>query len=630
MFLMAVAVACFSSCDDQWEDEDVSGTRSQSLWEVISTREDLSQFKDVLVAGGYDEVLSSAGIYTVLAPNNEVMQTVASDHVSEVPGAHITVGQYTKAMLDTMTYLPMYNGKLAVLDSMHLNDEEIVCRNGILRFSATASSNVPNIYEQLFALKDQYKMAAFIIAQGDSIERVIDYIDNNTGKAVKDTILEFQNPLLDILPINNNDSLLSMVLVDDATYDALVAKYWKYMKQYDPVDPASNDFNIDTVATDQVVQYSLVQDLTCRQSDAQKGAAEYVGMSGVRLTMDTATVTEVFDLANGNIQIVSGLGIRIKDNKIKDVYVQGEDYYFTNETYVYTRIRTSSMGGKDVVVCGADTIRGYYRYYTYQDSITGETVMTDSIIWNTSTKVIYDAGNTTAVHKRAVGGAILGYKVPLYACKYKIYWRSVDDCAHHCNPDTTAVDYPKYLENPNYPCGGVLRHIQKMYVSMPGEPELEYNSNTDLGDFVLNYAPNNRFSGTYKNYRCMVGYDPEAENSELNAKSNFARIGVNAGVGTTDPTYETPLIWCKTATPDMSATYFSGVLDISVNEKETYNAKTGKPILVPKDVFLNFYHGDATVFVTSGVFNQTNRTASAQTLGMIYLDYIHFVPEIDE
>ena len=628
MILLAVLAAAFTACDDSW-DEEVSGTRSQTLWEVISTHESLSRFSSTLSANGYAEMLSSSGMYTVFAPTNQVMATIPAEKLEEVPAAHITLGQYPKAMLDTMTYLSMYNGKLAHLDSLYLNEEEIVCRNGVLRFSNTASTNVPNIYEQLVALQDQYKMAAFIVACGDSVQQIIDYTDPATGKAKKDTIYEFVNPLFDVIPINNNDSLLSMVLVDDETFDALTAKYWKYMVQFDPLGTETNSFNVDSAATDLVAQTALALDLTCRLTDAQKGSAEYLSMSGVKLTMDTATVSQVINASNGNIQVASGVGIRIKDNKIKDVYVQGEDYYFTNETYVYTRIRTTSMGGKDVVVCGADSVRGYWHYYSYVDSL-GNTVVTDSIVWKNYKKVLYDESNTTAVHKKAVGGAILGYKVPLYSCKYKIYWRSVDDCAHHCQPDSTALDYPKYLENPNYPVGGVLRNIQKMYLSMPGEPALQYNSNTDLGDFVLNYSPNNRFSSTYKNYRCMAPFDPEATATEIGAKGNFARLGINAGVGISDPNYETPLLWCKTETPKADSPYFSGIVDVSTNEKETYNAKTGKPILVPKDVFLNFYHGDATVFVTSGAFNLSNRTSSAQILGMIYLDYIHFVPEIDE
>jgi hypothetical protein len=53
--LLTTALLC-GSCDDRWDDQDVSGTRSQTLWEVISKRSDLSEFSNLLQEAGYDEV----------------------------------------------------------------------------------------------------------------------------------------------------------------------------------------------------------------------------------------------------------------------------------------------------------------------------------------------------------------------------------------------------------------------------------------------------------------------------------------------------------------------------------------------------------------------------------------------
>lgn len=56
--------------------------------------------------------------------------------------------------------------------------------------------------------------------------------------------------------------------------------------------------------------------------------------------------------------------------------------------------------------------------------------------------------------------------------------------------------------------------------------------------------------------------------------------------------------------------------------------------MIKKDVFRCFYQGDASMYVTSGVFNVSNvvvpSVSSIQPHGSIYLDYILFEPIIDE
>ncbi len=646
IFLMGVAVAVFggSSCDDQWDDEEVSGSRSQTIWEVISLYPELNSFREALTRGGYDALLQSSGAYTVLAPVSQAMQAVPDSLWEEVPGSHIALLEYNKAMLDTMTYLTMYNGKMIVLDSMKLTQEEVVCRNGILRFSGFASERQPNVYERLYDLAEENDMAAFILSLGDSVmdmdRSVQTGLDPVTNTPVYDTIYKYYNPLFERIPLNDNGALISLVLLDNETFAALSDKYWPYLKQHNgehrEVDYVST-LKIDSAKTTLVARTELVCDLTCRLKDANPGSKTFRSIGGIELDMSGAILPEdsVWMVSNGNIRLAKNVNIRIKDNKIKDVYIQGEDYYATNENYVFTRIVPSAMGGRDVVLCGADTMRTYAAYYV--DSLGN---MTDSVIFKHISSNYGYVGTSFSSNGNpqlnyAKGGSYLAYKAPLFSCSYKIYWRSVDDRAHHCAPDTTAVNYPKYLENKNYPCGGVLRNVQKLYLSQPGDLPLAYNNAETVGDFVLNCSPNNIFNSTFKNYRCMAGYDPDADLvSEVGKNGGFARLGVNAGYALDDPSYETPLIWCETAKIDQTSVFYTGIVGVSTNERFAINQKTGKPTSIPKDIFYCMYEGDATVFVTNAPFNQTNTTtpsaSKVQPHGSIYLDYIHFVPDIDE
>jgi len=646
IFLMGVAVAVFggSSCDDQWDDEDVSGTRSRTIWEVISSRPELSRFQESLSQGGYDALLQSSGSYTVLAPINEAMQAVPDTLWDEVPGSHIALLEYDKATLDTMTYLSMYNGKMVILDSMKLTSEEIVCRNGILRFSGFASERQPNVYERLHDLVAENDMAAFILSLGDSVMDMENSeqigVDPETNEPIYDTVYKYYNPILNRIPLDDDKALISLVLLDNETFATLTNKYWPYLKQHNGEHREANyvtTFKIDSAKTTQVARTELVCDLTCRLKDAEPGSEKFISIGGIELNMTGATLYEdsVWMVSNGNIRLAKGVDIRIKGNKVKEVYVQGEDYYDTNENYVFTRIVPSAMGGRDVVLCGADTMRTYAAYYV--DSLGN---MTDSVIFKRISSNYGYVGTSFSSNGNpqlnyAKGGSYLAYKVPLFSCSYKIYWRSVDDRAHHCAPDTAAVDYPKYVENKNYPCGGVLRNIQKLYLSQPGDLPLAYNNAETVGDFVLNCTSNNIFSGTYKNFRCMAGYDPDADlTEEVGPNGNFARMGINAGYGVDDPSYETPLIWCRTVTPNQEDIFYSGIIDVSTNDRFTFNQRTGKPINIPKDIFYCLYAGEASVFVTNAPFNQTNTTTPAankvQPHGSVYLDYIRFVPDIDE
>jgi uncharacterized surface protein with fasciclin (FAS1) repeats len=645
--LIATALFCGSCSDDRWDDQDVTGTRSQTLWEVISTRSELSEFKTILQESGYDALLQSSGTYTVLAPVNEAVKALDADEEPEsVSASHIALFEYNKAALDTMKYLTMYSGKKVVLDSMRLETQEVVCRNGILRFAHYATGNQPNIYEVLESLADQYKMAKFILSLGDSVmdmsKSVQIGLDPTTNQPIYDTVMMFTNPLFDRVPLNDNDSLVSLVLLDDESFDALSAKYWPYLKQHNGQHRESTyatTFKIDSAKTTEMANREVVYDMTCQMEHA--AAQDYVSTAGVRLNMTNATVSRTISTANGSIQIASGVTVRLRDNKIKDVYVQAQDYYATNESYVFTRVTPTAMGGYDVVLCGVDTMRTYKAYYVAADTLADGSVAyhkTDSIITvSSSTNYGYYgtsfSSNGYPQLNYAKGGSYLAYKAPLFSCRYNIFWRSVDDRSVHCRPDTACVDYDKYLENPNYPCGGVLRNVQKLYLSQPGDEELVYNSDQSAGDFVLNYSPCNLYNSTYKNYRCMAGYDPDATDDEVGKKGGFARLGINAGVGVDNSLYETPLVWCQTATPDQSTVYYSGIVGVSTNTNYKVNEKTGKPTAVPKDQFCCYYQGDATVFVTNSAFNQTNTTtptaSKVQPHGSIYLDYIHFVPVIE-
>ncbi len=652
------AVASFGSCSDTWEADGVSGTKSDDLWTVISQQSELSEFATALKNVNYDELLQSDGVFTVLAPTNSAMKAVASADFDSVPGSHIILLEYNKSMLDTMTTIVAYNGKQTNLSEVNLDATEIVCRNGILRIANTAVGHRLNIFEQLNLLKTEYKMAQFIIDQGDSIMDMTQSIQvgiDANNRPIYDTVMVYSNPILDVVPINNNDSTVNMVLLADSTFERLEALYWNYYKQNNGLNPqpAYNQYKIDTAATTIAADSALVTDLVFYAANSQVGETYFTSTKGIRVKMK-AGIAQTVEACNGNLFVAGDVHIRMAGNKIKPVYVEGEDYINYSSEYIYTRVNMNARGQRDVVLCGTDTLRPYQRYVLDEQ---GQVTTEVETVRNASTRYGYYgtsfASNTYPQVNTTRGGSYLGYSAPLYSCDYKVYMRSVDDRPTHVNPDTLCVDYEKYLADANYPCGGVIRNYQKLYFAQPGDYPISYLDDYENSDFLINYNYNNCFIPTQRQYCCMVAYNPDAfEEGEfetastdrleevLGATNNFKHLGINAGYGVDNPDCEFPLVWCQTPNQSsMSAAvrtsgslYYSGVTGICPNNENTYLAN-GRPLKIKKDIFRCFYQGNACVYVTSGVFNISNTSnpsiGSIQPHGSIYLDYIRFEPVIE-
>ncbi|MBR0038066.1 MAG: hypothetical protein IJP70_10585 [Bacteroidales bacterium] len=658
-----IALAGLASCDDTWEADSVPGDKSKDLWTVISQKQELSEFAKVLKEGGYDELLQSDGLYTVLAPTNTAMSAVFGADRESVPGAHIILLEYNKSTLDTMSTIVAYNGKQTSVSEVLLQSEEIICRNGILRFANAAVGHRLNIFEHLNQLKDQYQMAQFIIDQGDSVmdmDQSIQIAIDANNNPVYDTVMVYSNPILDAIPINNNDSMVNLVLLADTTFERLTALYWNYFKQNDGLHPEPNyvGWKIDSAATTIAAKTALVSDLVFHPVDDAEGflppSKYFVSTTDVKVKMKSGVATAI-PACNGNVLVAGDVHIHMAGNKIKPVYIEGEDYIKHSSEYIFTRVNIHARGQRDVVLCGTDTLRPYMRYLL--DSVGNVTSETEKV-YRSSTRFGYYgtsfASNTYPQVNQTRGGSYLSYTAPLYSCDYKIYMRSVDDRPTHVNPDTLCVDYEKYLADANYPCGGVIRNYQKLYLSQPGDNQISYLDDYTKSDFLINYSYSNYFQPNQRAFCCMVPYDPtvfdEGEFETVSATrleellgetNNFKHLGINAGYGVDDPNCEFPLIWCQTPnqavmTQDVrtaGAYYYSGVTGICPNNNNTFLAN-GRPQYIKKDVFRCFYQGDASLFVTSGVFNVSNTAnpsiGSIQPHGSIYLDYIHFEPVIEE
>lgn len=619
--LLAASGAFMVSCNNQWDDHtSVTGSVAGSVYAAIEAEQDLSAFKGLLQATGYDKVLSGSNNYTVLAPTNAALAELSTWDTLAIVRNHIAPLSY-KAIQDTDRLL-MLNGKGLAVAEAEIQETEVVCSNGVLRLADKVVLPLKNLYEQVAANKDLYDMAAIIYAAGDSVmdpdKSVQKGVDPATGQAIYDTVWMYQNPFLDSLHIDNEDANFTLVMLENENFHAIQKKYAKYMYQ---LEDAASSVKGDSTFTYAAAANSLIYDLVCMSANA--GDQELIAaFTGVKLDMSQATVTENV-ASNGNVLFADGVNIRIKNNKIKDIIVEGEDYVGARSAnHTYVRMRDYASGGKDMMMIGYSEIAKDFKTFTVLDA-DGNPVKkwnseTDSTYtYPASTKYFwYESATITGKQPGQSNNelnAYVAYRPHMYSCKYRVYWVAVDDIPSHYAGDTLDLDWDP--AQPNKPCTSVNRLVQKLYIGQEGK-RLVWGVNTKG-------VAGNGFISNYKNNgaaRCMVGYDPVEANDENHPNFKKPAQGMNAG----DPiankeifAAEQPLFWCAAG----------GDYDQVVGKSPLNPYDPAVPNRPAREFLTIANECDIDIFVTNSA-NTADSKVKAN--GMIFLDYIRFEPVIED
>ena len=120
-------------------------------------------------------------------------------------------------------------------------------------------------------------------------------------------------------------------------------------------------------------------------------------MNGINIDMENASVTDELEASNGSLIIADNVNIRMKNNKIKDVIIQGEDSVSCLESnWVYVRMRDEAMGGRDVMLSG---------YYNPSKEVTVQTEEGVDSTYTISYKFLYE-GTSGTNYSRTVNSYI--------------------------------------------------------------------------------------------------------------------------------------------------------------------------------------------------------------------------------
>ena len=243
-----------TSCSDKWEEHyNPSDVVSGTLWQSISSNQELSSFARVAEACGYDKILDGSQTFTVFAPTNSAFTAAEADLLiatykeQEARGVrsndnsvvrrflqnHIALYRHPVSSLTNKT-IKLMNDKYATLTAQALTNSQLSTvntqlSNGLLFIIDSKMAYVPNVLEcldmeegldsvyQFINSHSTYEFDETQSVPGEIVDGLTHYLDSVTV---------FTNDLLTKYGlINSEDSTYWMVAPTNAEWDRLVKEY---------------------------------------------------------------------------------------------------------------------------------------------------------------------------------------------------------------------------------------------------------------------------------------------------------------------------------------------------------------------------------------------------------------------
>ena len=262
---MTAAVALgLQGCSD-WDDHyDANGNNlpgaDATLWEQISSRDELSNFATLLTRVHYDEALKSNQSFTVWAPNNNAYDFVKYNAMSdsllkaEFLNNHIARG-YHRASGDIDERIHVLNKKVLdfqgsgnsyVLSGQAVDSTNILSKNGVLHLMKGMMDFRPNFYEY-FAREHEGGVTTNSLKDifMSKMKREIDK-DKSVEGPMKDgevtyldTVYTETNQMFTLLnaQLTSEDSTYTMIVPSDKAWEKAykhVEAYYDYPESFEP------------------------------------------------------------------------------------------------------------------------------------------------------------------------------------------------------------------------------------------------------------------------------------------------------------------------------------------------------------------------------------------------------------
>ena len=226
LVLCSLAAFGFAACNDAWEDHYQVNEKlnpTETLWDVISNRTDLSEFAAALKKTGYDKLFQGDRYYTVWAPKNGTVTVAFGDSLLQMEFVENHVADYNHPASGTLedNRIELVNGKYCefvgasgnyTFKTVPLVEKNIAAKNGTLHVINGFATFTPNIWERLAKIDSLSLINEFL--------RSFDEVKFSESQSVQGPIVNGQITYLDSVTVENNRwfSYIGRLNREDSTY----------------------------------------------------------------------------------------------------------------------------------------------------------------------------------------------------------------------------------------------------------------------------------------------------------------------------------------------------------------------------------------------------------------------------
>ena len=445
--LLAVSFAACDPWDDHTELNDPS--LDDSVMDILKEHANLSIFVRVLEKTGYDSVLVRSQAFTVFAPTNIAWKDVDTSDIELMRSYvknHIAFQSITLTNdVFTVNKVRMINGKyLSVnergIEGNFLSKWNLLTGHGVVHILPALLEPKMNVWE--FLNQPEYSDYDQVSFLNDSKDSTMDleksyllYLDER-GRPIYDTAWVETNEWLSRYPLNNEDSTYAFLLIDRNALNFLKEKYKPYFSVF------RTTFNTELSVFESIylpdsTENHLIAEISrdmILQPVNLYGGEVALSIDGVKVKIPAKAIDLSYKASNGMVYVLNDVEVKMYHNKVKEIFIEGEDYLYSNvtSTIISKRYKDWASQNYDIVLSGRD-VNNFYAL----------------------------SQQSTAFYSN-VFNSFLAYTPTLNSVPYEVYWMSYDDLPNHV------------ANNVNVP--------QKLLFCNPGAPSLTYSGGGVIGN----------------------------------------------------------------------------------------------------------------------------------------------------
>ncbi len=346
--LFTIGITVLLPACKKWEDHNriTDEQMAQNLMERIQGNPDLSSFATLLAKSGYADTLTSSRVFTVYAPNNAALSSIAptletdAEALKQFVANHISnQAHYTQSTEGTKR-IPVMSGKYHNLSAGSIDDiaftaKDLAAQNGVVQVIGNALPVLNNTWA--FAESDARMPALQKVAMVDSLGSLFRTRVHN---------------------LRDESKNFTLFVLQDAAWQSEINRF----KPYSNV-PGNAD------STSKVAGWLVAKDLAVEA--LYKSPAEIpdtiVSRSGVRVGIDKSAIVSTIKTSNGVVYVMNKLEVPLR-NKFRDIIIEAENYTSASanrlaNTYIRDK-RDSATGGifRDILVYNHSLAQFNLRY----------------------------------------------------------------------------------------------------------------------------------------------------------------------------------------------------------------------------------------------------------------------------